>query len=79
MGNTWLESAIYYANYLGRIKKIITVLEDDASCVVFAKQLIEDTELIAQLSYIQTNFGFLVDPKSQIFESLQKSGSFERL
>lgn len=74
---TWLDAVSYYAKNFGSIEGIVGELEDDAACVGFAKKLFADETVQAQLAYIQCNFGFLVDKKEHIFESLQKTGNFK--
>lgn len=58
---TWLQAAVYYADYFEIIEHIIDGLDEkEAESIVAAKQAITDAHLFADLVYIKTNFEFLI-------------------
>lgn len=58
---TWLQAAIYYADYFEVIQHVIEGLDEkEAESIVAAKEAIRGTNLFADLIYIKSNFAFLV-------------------
>nr|CAD7414702.1 unnamed protein product [Timema cristinae] len=59
--DTWLHAALYYADHLGDIQKVIqTFNEEQAVAITKANAAISCSSVIADLAYIKINFGNLL-------------------
>lgn len=57
---TWLNAALFYAQNLDAIKKVINTLDSDDSAAVFvAKEMLSDSSLQKNLTMIETHFSWL--------------------
>ncbi|KAL1463851.1 hypothetical protein WDU94_015551 [Cyamophila willieti] len=56
---TWLSAASYYYKNFEGFKKVVEELEDDGASVRTAKSIIDDTKLLPQLLFLESNFSDL--------------------
>jgi hypothetical protein len=68
---TWLEAAVFYAKNFETIEKIVEKLkDDDSSYVEKCKDMVKKAELKAELTFILTNYEFIV----KLTNDIQKNG-----
>lgn len=68
---TWINEAIYYCEHFSLIKRVVMDLDkDDAIAIKKVKDLMDDTNLECNLTYIKSNFSVLTDA----ILCLEKSG-----
>lgn len=56
---TWVEAALYYAQYFNEVSNVINLLDKDAASIKITKQLLKEPNLREELIYISANFHHL--------------------
>lgn len=56
---TWIKAAEYYADNFFEIVEIIRALEDESEAIKSAKEIVENADLISELTAIKSNYAFL--------------------